>query len=104
MEPGTLCVMTTMTVMQLQLFVTSCSVQRHSYVSRVLSFDIMLTTIHSASAYYGGARFGQGAGYGILKVSSCSGSEGRLVDCTLNKNGYYESCGHNEDIGVRCYS
>ena len=38
MEPGTLCVMTTMTVMQLQLFVTSCSVQRHSHVSRVLSF------------------------------------------------------------------
>ena len=38
MEPGTLCVMTTMTVMQLKLFVTSCSVQRHSYVSRVLRF------------------------------------------------------------------
>ena len=38
MEPGTLCAMTTMTVMQLKLFVTSCSLQRHSHVSRVLNF------------------------------------------------------------------
>ena len=54
---------------------------------------------------YSLADFGEGSGYGILKVMSCSGAEERLVDCAIDKNGFFDSlCGHSKDVGIRCFS
>ena len=44
------------------------------------------------------AHFGVGTGQ-IYRVS-CSGTEGRLIDCSTTSSDCYS--GHSEDAGVRC--
>ena len=44
-----------------------------------------------------GAKYGEGDGLILLDDLTCTGSEGRLVDC-LQVN----DCEHNEDAGVKC--
>ena len=43
--------------------------------------------------------FGQGSGPIHLDDVACTGSEGRLVDCTYT---VIDNCLHIEDAGVRC--
>ena len=48
---------------------------------------------------YSSAAFGAGSGNIFLDNVGCSGTESDLLDC------YYapgSSCGHSEDVGVRC--
>ena len=56
-----------------------------------LSADAMAVT----SSYYGASRFLYSAYVG------CSGSEERVVDCSLNPTAF-TSCGDGEYAGVRC--
>ena len=47
------------------------------------------------------SRFGAGTGQIWLDDVSCTGSEGRLVDCTHPPLGT-NNCGHVKDVGVIC--
>ena len=46
------------------------------------------------------ARFGRGSGPILLDDVGCTGSEGRLLDCTYDSN--TADCYHYEDASVRC--
>ena len=53
-----------------------------------------------ASSVYG-AHFGQGSG-SILEYTYCSGSELKLIDCSITADLDYYNCLHTYDVGVRC--
>ena len=62
---------------------------------------IVTPTILDALALYG-TPFGQGNG-SILERIDCTGSEPRLIDCSIYD--YSEEhllCDHADDVGVRC--
>ena len=50
---------------------------------------------------HSGATFGQGSGSIWLDDIGCSGTEERLLDCTIPAVGLH-NCRHNEDAGVSC--
>ena len=52
---------------------------------------------------YGGAYFGQGTGPIWLDNVVCTGSETKLASCGHLGFKVIRSCGHYEDMGVRCY-
>ena len=68
-----------------------------------ISLVIALLLIQGAVAYYN-AYFGRGTGPILLDDLLCTGSEARLVDCTHDGIGNYDSCSglHYDDAGVRC--
>ena len=47
------------------------------------------------------AFFGGGPGPIAFSRVSCQGHEQRLLDCSRSQS--ISSCGHNRDVGVRCY-
>ena len=48
---------------------------------------------------FGNAQFGEGNGSVLLSGIACDGNEGSIFDCSLKVS---HSCGHNQDVGVRC--
>ena len=57
----------------------------------------------SDAVSFSAAHFGVGIGQIYLDRVSCSGTEGRLIDCSRASS---VTCyrGHSEDAGVRCQS
>ncbi len=51
--------------------------------------------------YYPFSYFGEGTGNVWLNYLNCNGGESSLFDCS-NSLGY-QSCSHNNDVGVRCF-
>ena len=47
--------------------------------------------------------FGQGSGSIWLDSVTCTGSESTLASCGHLGVGVTRSCGHYEDVGVKCY-
>ena len=48
---------------------------------------------------FSNAQFGEGNGSVLFSGVACDGNEGSIFDCSSNTS---HSCGHNEDVGVRC--
>ena len=54
-------------------------------------------------SYYRNAYFGQGTGPIWLDYVTCTGLESSLASCGHLGFNVTRSCGHYEDIGLRCY-
>ena len=52
---------------------------------------------------YRGYYFGQGTGPIWLDYVTCTGLESSLASCGHLGVNVTRSCGHNEDVGLRCY-
>ena len=67
----------------------------------VSSFVSIHTIINVGALAFSRATFGQGTGSIWLDQVACTGTEGRLADCSANPIGVHD-CQHSEDAGVRC--
>ena len=70
------------------------------YSTRVVCKQLGFGTYGS---YYRNAYFGQGTGPIWLDNVVCTGSETTLASCGHLGFQVIRSCGHYEDVGVRCY-
>ena len=64
-------------------------------------YRLYSVTFLGATAYTS-ARFGAGTGPIVMTNVRCPYIESRLMDCPFDLN--HNSCGHDEDAGVRCSS
>ena len=62
-----------------------------TYVIVSLLIALDATTLYNVSA-----------GTSPITMLNCAGTEPRVIDCTLFKANYLDSCSHSDDVGVRC--
>ena len=65
------------------------------------TLQTLIAFMHADAIGFSSAHFGVGVGTIYFDSVSCSGAEGRLIDCSRSST---VTCynGHSEDAGVRC--
>jgi len=65
--------------------------------------DVVCRQLGFGRIYFSKIYFGQGSGPIWLNHVLCIGNESTLASCSHLGVGITRSCGHHEDVGVRCY-